>query len=293
MIRLTNAAGWAKQYMQVEALAKVPLLGGIVIGSFTLEPREGNTPGTNFAIDSTGTSVNSLGLPNKGVKELEEWLDDAVALAHRSGKRLIVSLAGENPNEFKEMVEIVGKHPVDEVELNFGCPNRYDDGKQAGIISYSVTPINAILQRVSPYLVGKVVRVKLSPYANPVEREMVASALNQQPIHRVVVCNTFPNYRPYGKFDKPLLDVSGGYGGMGGTALHNIAVLNADHFRKLLRPGIAVVGVGGICNGLTLQDFELVGCEEAQIGTAFMHAENFRIFQDVIQDRVSLAYVDE
>ena len=73
MIRLMNAAGWIKTPEAVQEMARSAVTD-ITIGSFTIEPREGN-PGNNFWYDpASGTSLNSMGLPNQGLPYLEQHL---------------------------------------------------------------------------------------------------------------------------------------------------------------------------------------------------------------------------
>jgi len=129
--------------------------------------------------------------------------------------------------------------------------------------------------------------IKLSPYANPVERERIAryiiEARRHVLIERVTLTNTFPNCVARDEKGKILITAknTGGRAGMAGTGLRPIALANAEHFRMLLPPEIGINGAGGISTGEDLAAYYRIGCAGAQIGSAFFWNENFRIFEQV------------
>src|SRR3989344_4190402 len=141
-----NAAGWAKTVEQVELLAKVPLLSHIVVGSFTERPRDGNAGGTNFDVRGDGTSVNSLGLPNKGLPYLQENVGRMRDIADKNGKFLVVSIAGaDSIEEYPALARAVAQS-AHVVEINAGCPNVYKGSEQKEIISYNLDLLRQVLK---------------------------------------------------------------------------------------------------------------------------------------------------
>ncbi len=289
---LSNAAGWAKTVEHVRQLAEVPYLTEIVVGSFTVEPREGNLGGTNFATLPDGTGVNSLGMPNGGIPYLERHLPEMVVIAHSAGKKLIVNIGGFNPAEFRTLAEVATGYDVDGIEVNLGCPNIWDDGAQKPIFAWDTKTLRTALANV--ILVCRrhtSIRAKLSTYDHDAElRKQVASTIQEfdGSLHAVVCCNTKPKFKPLDDSGKPILGVTDGFGGMSGEGLYTIAHEEATVFRKLLPDSIAVIGAGGINSGSRILERLELGCEGVQIGTAFFWNENFRAFQGFMEELVAL-----
>jgi dihydroorotate dehydrogenase (NAD+) catalytic subunit len=279
-----NAAGWAKTIEHVCKLVKVPTLTHVVMGSFTVEPREGNTGGTNFDVAPDGTAVNSIGLRNDGLPYLKAHGAEMAEMVRRAGKTPVFSIAGFAPSEFgtlAEAVKDIGAMP----ELNVGCPNVHDHGAQHEIISYNFWDLERTLQivcrEVSPH---KTVWIKLSPYANPLDHEKAVRVLNKFAGHIVVVgCNTFPNVSMYHRNGRPYVDVANNYAGMSGTALKWINLSQCRRYVEKLDKRIPVLGVGGVSEAQDGIDYLRVGCRGVQIGAAFFHGENFRVFEQVAE----------
>src|SRR5581483_9991877 len=90
-----NAGGVIKHPGEVEKIARTGV-GWIEAGSFTLEPRPGNSPNgeTVYVHDpQTGSSWNSLGMPNKGMDEVEKEIPEMKRIAHAHNKPLVVNVA--------------------------------------------------------------------------------------------------------------------------------------------------------------------------------------------------------
>src|SRR3989344_4077186 len=133
---LMPAAGHIKTVEQVRSIVKVPYLSHIVIGSFTVEPKVGNTGGTAFDVLPDGTSSNSLGLPNKGLPYLNDYLREMVHVVQVADKKIVVSIAGESPEEYTKLVRAIVETRAGIIEVNLGCPNVYsEEGKQKAIAS--------------------------------------------------------------------------------------------------------------------------------------------------------------
>jgi dihydroorotate dehydrogenase (fumarate) len=276
------AAGWCKTVEQVRALAKIPYISHIVAGSFTADERVGNAGGTNFAILPDGTSVNSLGLPNKGRAYLKKRGGEMIQIAHDAGKLAVISIAGETAVEYMALAMAALEIETDIIELNAGCPNVYGaDNKQKSIPSYNLELLGSILRAVRQVQAREDVHlwVKLSPYADPAQRVAVAQLIADVGADAVTTCNTFPSFRPLDHKGKPLLDVTQGRGGMAGTSLKPIAQLNAEHFRELLPEHIDVIGVGGLRGWQDIRERLATPCSAVQVGTAFFANENFGLFE--------------
>jgi dihydroorotate dehydrogenase (fumarate) len=289
-VGLMNAAGWAKTLEQAATLARVPVLSHVVVGSFTVAHREGNTGGTNFRVFPDGTSINSLGLPNGGLDYILSTVKDMVAGIRFSGKKSVVSIAGFSPVEFAELAGAVCGIGADIIEVNGGCPNvLLEEGKKVPI-SFEPDAVDmtlaAVFERVGDFLP---VWFKTSPFSDPRGCPALAAVLNRYPLEAVVSSNTLPDTSAFTEDGNPALDVADNFGGMAGTALKPIALGQCRKLRRLLRSDIGLVGVGGIAAGRDVRDYERAGASSVQVGTAFFKNEDPRVFEDIVSEYLDLA----
>lgn len=289
---LMPAAGWAKTVDHVKRLAEVPVITHIVAGSFTVVKREGNTGGTNFYVADDGTSTNSLGIPNGGIPYLTNRGEEMVRVAHDASKEFVLSIAGFSPNEYGLLAQAGIDIGADVVEVNAGCPNVWSGGEQKDIVSFSPPLLTSVIEAVELTLpADKPWWLKISPTANPKDRERITAVLLKARCSALVATNTFPNVSLYLDDDKPALDVANNYGGMAGTALKPIALSNCRHYHELL-PNLPIIGVGGVATGRDILDYRRVAnCRGVQVGTAFFQNENLRVFQEMLSEYLKLPEV--
>lgn len=281
------AAGWAKTVAHVKALAKIPHLTHIVIGSYTVPQRDGNTGGTNFEEVEPGVFVNALGLPNGGIAYVRTYGREMSWIAHDAGKLLVVSGAWFKPEESGQLAEAAFEIGADVYESNDGCPNVFDGGKQKDIPSYNLE----LMTEGDEYLFRAVgaspVWKKLSPIINPLERVAMANYLCATPIQRVTVVNTIPNFRavdPNGNNLVTAKNTNGLAGLSGKRAIKWVGLANAQHYRELLPDSIGVNGVGGIESGGDLEDYRLAGCTGMQVGAACFWRDNIKALADIANE---------
>ncbi|MEJ0054082.1 MAG: dihydroorotate dehydrogenase [bacterium] len=293
MIPMTNAAGQVKLPHEVEPLLALPsdILRAVTLGSYTLEPRAGNS-GNVFWDDGLNdpTSLSALGLPNPGIGEALRFLPDLIDKIRASGKRVRVNIAGFDVDEYHELIKACVGIRVDEIEINLGCPNVRNEGVQKPIFAFDPERIAEILtmaHRVSGTLGEPDIAVKLSPYSDPFFLAKVAAVLRTH-LHaymKLVTCNTFPNAYGFIRPMTPAIDANDGYAGLAGHAMKHVALGQVRQFSRLL-PSFDIVGVGGISGGRDLREMELAGAKEAQVGTAFF-THGPKAFQ-----RVAMEYAD-
>ena len=60
-----------------------------------------------------------------------------VKIAHDAGKTLRVSIAGFKPEEYGKLARVILESEADEIEINLGCPNVWNNGEQKPIASFS------------------------------------------------------------------------------------------------------------------------------------------------------------
>ena len=280
---LGNAAGFIKgpgsQFNDMLRSAATD----ITVGSITIEPRRGNL-GNTYHLETDGTSVNALGLPNPG---LEQTLEDAPGMAKaaaNAGKRLRWSVAGFSPSETAKLTASL--QPFGAIELNFGCPNVWGSNGQKPIVSFDLSLMRNTLEQVFVSARYIDASVKVSPHSDP---DMIVSSVHlfkRFPLRAVVACNTFPNGIAI-KGGRTALDTKNGYGGVAGNALHTIMLGQVAQWVEALEGSdIDVYGVGGISSGERLAATQKVGASGAQIGTAFGE-QGGKVFSEYLEDVLS------
>jgi dihydroorotate dehydrogenase len=159
-----NAGGVVKHVEDVEKMAHSGV-GWIEAGSYTLEPREGN--GSNgevvyFHNAETGETFNSLGMPNKGIDEVETEIPAMAEIANGYGKPLIVNIAPVSDEPIQESVELTRRAyaaGADAVLLNAGCPNVItQDGGRHEILSHNPDVLEKVLRGL-----GRTIFIRTSP----------------------------------------------------------------------------------------------------------------------------------
>ena len=139
----------------------------------TLEPRHGNPPPRLW--ESPAGLINSIGLPNKGLRGY--LAEDLPALADLPVP-LIVNVMGFSRDEVAALVEAFGaRDEVAALELNVSCPN-----VESGLVmGADPAETAALVRRVRP-ITAKPLIVKLTP--NVAEPAAVALAAELQGLPR-------------------------------------------------------------------------------------------------------------
>lgn len=180
------AGGVVRSIGEIETMARVGGIGWIEVGSYTLEKRLGNQYDEtgNLRIDPrteqtpivyhhdavSGTTTNSLGMPNEGMDQVEKDIPDMVKLARKFGKELIVNVApvSEYPlDETEELVRRAYEAGAPAVLVNLGCPNVLSEGgARHEILSYEMTAMAIVLAGLAEVVEKHPkVFVRVSPYA--------------------------------------------------------------------------------------------------------------------------------
>jgi dihydroorotate dehydrogenase (fumarate) len=204
-------------------------------------------------------------MPNGGTEFYQENLPKMIEIAHENSKKLSLSIAGFNADEYVTLAKLADNAKVDFIELNLGCPNVSIDGKQKPIASFDTDYITEIITAVKKVTVLPLF-VKLSPYSNPAELQKVAATIAAtNAITAVVTTNTFPNSYESDSSGEPV--IASTYGGLSGHAMRAIAVGQVRQFRQALPDAIAVIGVGGCENAEDVKQFINAGADAVQAAT--------------------------
>ena len=236
----------------------VPLeeIGAIVTKTVTLKKREGNS--TPRVIETTGGMVNSIGLENKGVKH---FIQNILPETKKYKTNIIVSIAGKDKKEIREIAKEVGKLDVQGIELNLSCPNVEHKTSKYKLMAQDPDVVREIIRAIR-----KIIKIplfaKLTP--NVTDISEIAKAAQDAGSDAVSLVNTFSAIviDPYEM--KPILGNK--VGGLSGPAIKPMAIKAVwDVYGKIKIP---IIGIGGIMTGLDVAEFMLAGASAVQVGTA-------------------------
>jgi dihydroorotate dehydrogenase (NAD+) catalytic subunit len=226
-----------------------------VTKTITPEPRAGNP--TPRLWETAAGMVNSIGLPNKGLRGF--LAEDLPGLAELPVP-LVVSVAGFTHADFARLVETVAaQDEVAAIELNVSCPN-----VESGCVIGSDPSETLSLLRIVRPLTSKPLIVKLTP--NVSDAGAVAEAGVVGGADAVSLVNTF-KAMPIDEHGAPALGA--GSGGLSGPAIKPAALALVHEVAS--RVSVPVIGMGGVQSGRDALDFVAVGATCVAVGT-----ENFR-----------------
>ncbi|WP_122646993.1 dihydroorotate oxidase [Enterococcus mediterraneensis] len=264
--------------------------GAFITKSATLESRAGNPEPRYF--DVPLGSINSMGLPNKG---LDYYLDYALSYQEKQTRPLFFSVAGMSVEENLEMLWVIQKSNFNGItELNLSCPNV--PGKPQ--VAYDFPLTKTILTEVFQFFT-KPLGVKLPPYFDMAHFDEMAEILNQFPLTYVNSINSIGN----GLYIDPMTESvvikpKDGFGGIGGEYVKPTALANVRAFYTRLNPSIKIIGTGGIRSGQDAFEHLLCGATMLQVGTE-LHKEGPAIFERLtaeltaIMDEKGYTSIDE
>jgi dihydroorotate dehydrogenase (NAD+) catalytic subunit len=257
---IINASGTfdaiaARRAFGDELIERFPF-AAFVTKTVTVEPRQGNPPPRLW--EQAGGMINSIGLPNKGLRRFLE--SDLRALADLPVP-LIVNVMGSTHDEVAELVSsFAARDEVAALELNVSCPN------VATGLEFGSDPdeLAALIGHVRP-LTRKPLIVKLTPNATDVPA--VARAAEQAGADALSLINTIRGIAFAPGTDRPWL--GGKTGGVSGPAVRAVALAQVQAVRRAV--GVPIVGIGGVQRGADALEMLRAGADVVAVGT-----ESFR-----------------
>jgi dihydroorotate dehydrogenase len=220
----------SSMYYDVRILRRAMALGfgAVTTKSITLVPRPGHPEPSlvRLATPEGPGLVNCNGFRNPGLDAFRAALG---GLVHE--RPVIVSVAGESPDEYRRLVEALEGH-ADLVEVNISSPNT----RLVYELSASADRVRALLAAVRA-ATRKPLIVKLSPdYPDENRRAIVPAALEAG----VDILN-FGNTR---RVTEPRL--SQGAGGLSGPALFPTVLATIRDLRRTVGPRTGLIATGGV-----------------------------------------------
>lgn len=260
-----TASGCAAAGRELHQFFDVARLGAVVTKSVLRDPRAGR-PTPRMAETPSGM-LNSIGLQGPGI---EEFCTRDLPWLRERGARAIVSIAGNDTEEFAELAGRLADEPgVAALEVNISCPNVANRG-----LVFACDPASAagVLHGVAAAVAGRVpVLAKLSPDVTDIVA--VARACLLAGADGLSMINTLLGMVIDTTTLRPAL--AGVTGGLSGPAIRPVAVRCVWQVHAAMRAGLLpaapIVGIGGVAGGLDALQLVLAGAAAVQVGTATFH----------------------
>lgn len=250
------AAGTAAYGDELDEVATLDALGGIVTKAVSLDVRKG-APAPRVA-EFPGGMINAIGLANPGVEEVRRthlpWLARSLSRA-----RVLVNVVGNAIDDFARVIARLDDAPgKDGYELNVSCPNVKAGGMEFGADPSALAEVvrRARAETSAPIF------VKLSPTL--VDIAGAARIALDNGATGLTLVNTFPGLVVDVTRRRPALGF--GTGGVSGPALLPIGVLATWKVWKATRAPI--IGVGGITTAEDALQYLIAGAQAVAMGTA-------------------------
>ncbi|MCX5667922.1 MAG: dihydroorotate dehydrogenase, partial [Candidatus Omnitrophica bacterium] len=202
--------------------------------------------------------LNSIGLENGG---LDDFIKNKIPELKRLKIPLIVSIAGDDAAEFKELARGLNKiKKIAALEINLSCPN-VKHGKRDFLIAQDEEATYEIIEAVRGSTALTVI-AKLSP--NVTDIKIIAKAAERAGADAVSLVNTLIGMAVDIDTKRPILgNITGG---LSGPAIKPIALCMVREAYNSTK--IPVVGIGGIMDYKDAVEFMLCGASAVQVGTA-------------------------
>ncbi len=244
--------GYGKEYKE---LVNISDLGAIVTKSITLKPLKGNLPPRIW--ESTAGMLNAIGLQNEGI---EDFLVNKLPGLKDLDTRIVVSIAGRQKKEYRELAKRLDNALVDAIEINISCPNIVHHGR-ARLFAQDAKETAEIVRAVKK-ATKKIVITKLSP--NVTDITDIAKASEDAGTDAISLVNTLigmdvdiVTYRPR------LGNITGG---LSGPAIKPVALYMVWQVYQAVK--VPIIGMGGIMSTEDALAFLLCGASAVQVGTA-------------------------
>lgn len=235
--------------------------GAVVTKSIGVVSRGGH-PGP-VMIKTEHYFLNAIGLANPSYHEFTRELKDT-----KGEVPVIVSIFGNNAEEFKEVALGLIEADPDAFELNVSCPHAEGYGVSLWKDPKAVENVTRAVKKA----VNVPVWVKLSPLTNIVK---IGLAAQRGGADAIVAINTIPAMAIDTESCFPVLgNISGG---LSGAAIKPVALKCVYDLYDALN--IDIIGVGGIASWRDAVEFIMAGASAIEIGSAVY--EDIGVFRHI------------
>lgn len=254
---LFTASGCASSGRELAQFFPLREIGAVVTKSIMLKARSGR-PTPRMAETPSGM-LNSIGLQGPGI---DSFLENDVPWLVSQNARLIVSIAGENVDEYAVLARrLRGVPGISAVEVNISCPNVENRGL---VFACDPDASRAVVDGVRRTLAGELpIIVKLSPDVTDIAE--IARGVVSAGADALSLINTLLGMVINTETMRPHL--AGKTGGLSGPAIRPVAVRAIYQVHQAL-PKIPILGMGGVRSGRDALELILAGASGISVGTA-------------------------
>lgn len=248
--------GSGAEYSQFVDLSK---LGAVTTKGVANIPWEGNA--TPRVAETYGGMMNAIGLQNPGI---DVFVKRDIPYLKEAGATIIVNVCGKSQEDYVEVVERLGEHPVDMLEINVSCPNVKEGG-----IAFGQNPdaLYEITKAVKAKAKQPII-MKLSP--NVTDITEMARAAEAAGADAVSLINTLTGMKI--DVERQKFVIANKTGGVSGPAIHPIAVRMVYQVANAVK--IPIIGMGGISSTEDALEFIMAGASAVSVGTANFYNPN-------------------
>ncbi|MCD6485626.1 MAG: 4Fe-4S binding protein [Candidatus Odinarchaeota archaeon] len=211
------------------------------------------------------------------------WFNKHVQIAKEGKAKVIVSVAGVNPDDAVSLATRAEKAGADLIEIPTFCPSIPEILEAIGVEMPTpeftdVKPVAEIVKAVKDSISVPII-VKLSSVFNP-KTQLWATELEKAGADALAIADSFG---PVMAIDidtgQPLLGGPHGYGGMTGKALKPITLRMVFEAAQVVK--IPIIGIGGISNWKDAVEYILAGASAIGLYT-HAHIRGNNVYKPVI-----------
>ncbi len=252
-----TASGCASSGKELSQFFPLNAIGAVVTKSIMLKARPGR-PTPRMAETPSGM-LNSIGLQGPGI---DAFLADDIPWLLEQNARLIVSIAGENVEEYSVLARRLRSiGGISAIEVNISCPNVENRGL---VFACDPNASRAVVEGVRRTLGGDIpIIVKLSPDVTDITE--IARGVVDAGADALSLINTVLGMVINVDTMRPHL--AGKTGGLSGPAIRPIAVRNIYQVHQAL-PKTPILGMGGVRSARDAFELILAGASGISVGTA-------------------------
>ncbi|EJU01783.1 FMN-linked oxidoreductase [Dacryopinax primogenitus] len=294
---MNSACPWATDEKDLNALYNSPYTGGVTTRTATEYGFKEDTTIHQHAFTPIA-SLNNYGYSPYPLSRYLIWIRSLLQNS-TSPKPIIISITSSRPSELAYMInsiQLLRRELGDPsapnsrigIELNTSCPNIADKpppSYDARTLLFLLHPLVEAVRKDPTLTVG----IKLPPYVIPSQFTDVLNAIQslqtegeeQNPIAFLTCTNTLggclitADEVGMKRIEGKEWALAGGYGGMGGSALHAASLGNVHRFSNLIdnHPSlpmrqIAIIGVGGVSDSAGVKRMQAAGATMVECATA-------------------------
>lgn len=230
-------------------------LGAVITKTITVRPRAGN-PMPRIC-EVTGGMLNAIGLQNKG---LTDFLENKIPYFSKIDTPLIVNIAGETLEDFKELARALDreKKVVKALELNLSCPNVEKGGTSQMKKRETILEIMETVKDQTDLTLF----AKLSPELGDVLE--ISGDVLRAGADGLTLINTLKGLSVDIHTRKPR--IANVTGGLSGPAIKPVALRHVYEAKRNFN--VPVIAAGGIMTWEDAVEFLIVGADLLSVGTA-------------------------